>query len=55
VALGTKAKTNYKVQDNTSQATRNLIPLDGRLGPDLLRGRGKSIGGDLDVDNEGSE
>jgi hypothetical protein len=55
VALGTKAKTNYKVQDNTSQATQNLIPLDGRLGRDLLRGRGKSIGGDLDVDNEGSE
>jgi hypothetical protein len=26
-----------------------------RLGPDLLRGRGKSIGGDLDVDDEGSE
>jgi hypothetical protein len=26
-----------------------------RLHPDLLRGRGKSIGGDLDVDDEGSE
>jgi hypothetical protein len=25
------------------------------LGPDLQRGRGKSIGGDLDVDDEGSE
>jgi hypothetical protein len=24
-------------------------------GPNLLRGRGKSIGGDLDVDDEGSE
>ncbi len=24
-------------------------------GPDLPRGRGKSIGGDLDVDDEGSE
>jgi hypothetical protein len=23
--------------------------------PDLLRGRGKSIGGDLDIDDEGSE
>jgi hypothetical protein len=28
---------------------------DERLGPDLSRGRGKSIGGDLDVDDEGSE
>jgi hypothetical protein len=28
---------------------------DERLGPDLLRGRGKSIGEDLDVDNEGFE
>jgi hypothetical protein len=28
---------------------------DKRLGPDLLRGSGKSIGGDLDIDNEGFE
>jgi hypothetical protein len=28
---------------------------DERLSPNLLRGRGKSIGGDLDVDDEGSE
>jgi hypothetical protein len=28
---------------------------DERLGLDLLRGRGKSIGGDLNVDDEGSE
>jgi hypothetical protein len=28
---------------------------DERLGPDLLRGRGKSIDGDLNVDDEGSE
>jgi hypothetical protein len=27
----------------------------GWLGPDVLRGRGKSIGGGLDVDDEGSE
>jgi hypothetical protein len=27
---------------------------DERLSPDLLIGRGKSIGGDLDVDDEGS-
>jgi hypothetical protein len=32
-----------------------LIPLDERLDPDLLRGRGKLIDGDLDVDEEGSE
>jgi hypothetical protein len=25
------------------------------MSPDLLRGMGKSIGGDLDVDDEGSE
>jgi hypothetical protein len=25
------------------------------MSPDLLRGTGKSIGGDLDVDDEGSE
>jgi hypothetical protein len=32
-----------------------LRPIDDRLVPDLLRGRGRSIGGDLDVDDEGSE
>jgi hypothetical protein len=31
-----------------------MTPLDERLGPDLLRGRGRSIGGDLDVGKEGS-
>jgi hypothetical protein len=30
-------------------------PNDERLVPNLWRGRGKSIGGDLDVDKEGSE
>jgi hypothetical protein len=39
----------------TSQETQNLIPLDSRMSPDLLRGMDKSIGGDLDVDDEGSE
>jgi hypothetical protein len=29
--------------------------VDERLVPDLLRGRGRSIGGDLDVDDEGFE
>jgi hypothetical protein len=28
---------------------------DSRLSPDLPRGTGKSIGGDLDVDDEGSK
>jgi hypothetical protein len=28
---------------------------DSRMSLDLLRGTGKSIGGDLDVDDEGSE
>jgi hypothetical protein len=32
-----------------------LIKLDWRLGPNLLRGSGKSIGGDLNVDDGGSE
>jgi hypothetical protein len=32
-----------------------LIGFDSRMSPDLLRGIGKSIGGDLDVDDEGSE
>jgi hypothetical protein len=48
-------KTNYKAHNNTSGATWNLIPLDERLVPDLLRGRSRSIGGDLDVSEEGSE
>jgi pyruvate-formate lyase len=39
----------------TSWETQNLIPLDSRMSPDLLRGTGKSIGGDLDIDDEGSE
>jgi hypothetical protein len=39
----------------TSRETQNLIPLDSRMSPDLPRGMSKSIGGDLDVDDEGSE
>jgi hypothetical protein len=30
-------------------------PIDSRKSPDLLRGMGKSIGGDLNIDDEGSE
>jgi hypothetical protein len=29
--------------------------IDARLGPDLPRGRGKLIGGDLNIDDKGSE
>jgi hypothetical protein len=32
-----------------------MRPFDEGLGPDLRRGRAKSIGGDLNVDDEGSE
>jgi hypothetical protein len=32
-----------------------MIPLDERLVPDLPRGRGRLIGGDLDIGEEGSE
>jgi hypothetical protein len=32
-----------------------MIPLDSRMSPNLPRGTGKLIGGDLDVDDEGSE
>jgi hypothetical protein len=28
---------------------------DSRMSPNLLRGTGKAIGGDLDIDDEGSE
>jgi hypothetical protein len=39
----------------TSQKTQNLIPLDSRMSPNLPRGTGKSVGGDIDVDDERSE
>jgi hypothetical protein len=39
----------------TLRGARASILLDQRLSPDLSRGRGKSIGGDLDVDDKGSE
>jgi hypothetical protein len=35
--------------------TRRPIPPNERLGPDLPRGRDKMIGGDLNIDNKGSE
>jgi hypothetical protein len=37
------------------ESTDRVGPTDERLSPDLPRGRGKSIGGDLDVDDEVSE
>jgi hypothetical protein len=36
-------------------AQENAALLDERLGPDLPRCRGKSIGEDLNIDDEGSE
>jgi hypothetical protein len=32
-----------------------MIPIDSRMSPDLSSGTGKSIGRDLDVDDESSE
>jgi hypothetical protein len=55
VELGTKTKTNYKAHENTSRTIWNLIPLYERLVPDLLWGRGRSIGGDLNIGEKGSE
>jgi hypothetical protein len=48
------AQILYKagMQVSNTKVTRRV---DGRLGPDIPRCRGKSIGGDLNVDNEGSE
>jgi hypothetical protein len=34
---------------------RDTLRYDSRMSPDLLRGTGKSIGGDLDFDDKGSE
>jgi hypothetical protein len=34
---------------------RGVVTTDSRMSPDLLRGTGKSIGGELDVDGEASE
>jgi hypothetical protein len=57
VELGIKEKTNYKAHDNTSRATLNLMPLDEGLVPDILRGRGRgrSVGGHLNVGEEDSK
>jgi hypothetical protein len=39
----------------TMPHVRSMRPFDERLVPDLLKGRGRLIGGDLDVGEEGSE
>jgi hypothetical protein len=36
-------------------ARKSVLCIDERLGPNLPRGRGKLIGGDIDVDDESSE
>jgi hypothetical protein len=43
------------IGNKISTLMKAMIPLDERMSPNLLRGRGKSIGGDLDVHNKGSE
>jgi hypothetical protein len=40
---------------STEEGCSLSIGTDSRVSPDLPRGTGKSIGGDLDVDDEGSE
>jgi hypothetical protein len=39
----------------TDTGGKSTTGSDERLGPDPPGGRGKSIGGDLDIDDEGSE
>jgi hypothetical protein len=50
-------KAGNKLKDTQVYLMGNLKsdPLDSRMSPDLLRGMGRSICGDLDVDDEGSE
>jgi hypothetical protein len=55
VELGIMAKTNYKDTIIPHGQLEIWYHLMRRLGPDLLRGTGKSIVGDLDIDEEGSE
>jgi hypothetical protein len=43
------------VLPGASHSSRAGGVVDEKLSPDLSRGRGKSIGGDLHVDDEGSE
>jgi hypothetical protein len=55
-----RQRTTIVVQHRRKELTNKLELIiqtkpDERLGPDLSRGRGKSIGGDLDVGEEGSE
>jgi hypothetical protein len=55
---GSRYETSKQTKRHTSiphGKPKNLISHDSRMSPDLLRGTGKSIGGDLDVDDEGSE
>jgi hypothetical protein len=40
---------------DTCHKLQQLVPTDEGLVPDLSRGRGRSIGGDLDVGEEGFE
>jgi hypothetical protein len=44
-----------ELDDNLPHFMDDRRDSDERLSPNLLRGRGKSIGGELDGDDEGSE
>jgi hypothetical protein len=44
-----------RCHEPSKSRTHRQGPSDSRMSPDLLRGTGKSIGGDLDVNDEGSE
>jgi hypothetical protein len=46
---------NRSLAHVVSSMLHSSLHFDSRMSPDLLRGTGKSIGRDLDVDDEGSE
>jgi hypothetical protein len=56
-----RSKIDLREHTRTTELIKQIInhrqgvPIDSRMSPDLLRGMGKSIGGDLDIDDEGSE
>jgi hypothetical protein len=52
-ATATIARAHTAQEERVAQ--ENAALLDERLGPDLPRCRGKSIGEDLNIDDEGSE
>jgi hypothetical protein len=51
----TPRSSSFYVGGFSSSPKSGGVISDSRMSPDLPRGMGKSIGGDLDVDDEGSE